>query len=209
MENAPVRFLVISIPGQRVIIEKVFLFPGIYWRGMRREKRKERERGRESLCRLNILTDESPLAMLRMEIVGPDSAVTARRQIINFSLDAKRIPLSVCSPPPSTVCLPFFLPLSFHPSACPFRDVYLISRNGKILAACSRRSWQPVVARARVRPFYSNFFFFSPSFPASRILFSQRRTPGRKTSTLSSLYSVVFYHVSSYSFVSSLPPSRG
>lgn len=47
--------------------------------------------------------------MLRMEIVGPDSAVTARRQIINFSLDAKRIPLSVCSPPPSTpVCLPFF-----------------------------------------------------------------------------------------------------
>lgn len=126
---------------------------------MRREKRKERERGRESLCRLNILTDESPLAMLRMEIVGPDSAVTARRQIINFSLDAKRIPLSVCSPPPSTVCLPFFLPLSFHPSACPFRDVYLISRNGKILAACSRRSWQPVVARARVRPFYSNFFF--------------------------------------------------
>lgn len=143
---------------------------------MRREKRKERERGRESLCRLNILTDESPLAMLRMEIVGPDSAVTARRQIINFSLDAKRIPLSVCSPPPSTVCLPFFLPLSFHPSACPFRDVYLISRNGKILAACSRRSWQPVVARARVRPFYSNFFFFSPSFPASRILFSQRRT---------------------------------
>lgn len=131
---------------------------------MRREKRKERERGRESLCRLNILTDESPLAMLRMEIVGPDSAVTARRQIINFSLDAKRIPLSVCSPPPSTVCLPFFLPLSFHPSACPFRDVYLISRNGKILAACSRRSWQPVVARARVRPFYSNFFFSPPPF---------------------------------------------
>lgn len=126
---------------------------------MRRGKRE-----RESLCRLNILTDESPLAMLRMEIVGPDSAVTARRQIINFSLDAKRIPLSVCSPPPSTVCLPFFLPLSFHPSACPFRDVYLISRNGKILAACSRRSWQPVVARARVRPFYSNFFFSPPPF---------------------------------------------
>lgn len=139
---------------------------------MRREKRKERERGRESLCRLNILTDESPLAMLRMEIVGPDSAVTARRQIINFSLDAKRIPLSVCSPPPSTVCLPFFLPLSFHPSACPFRDVYLISRNGKILAACSRRSWQPVVARARVRPFYSNLFFLPLLSCFSNIIFT-------------------------------------
>lgn len=140
---------------------------------MRREKRKERERGRESLCRLNILTDESPLAMLRMEIVGPDSAVTARRQIINFSLDAKRIPLSVCSPPPSTVCLPFFLPLSFHPSACPFRDVYLISRNGKILAACSRRSWQAGRGSRPCSPLLFQFFFFLPLLSCfSNIIFT-------------------------------------
>lgn len=186
MENAPVRVLVISIPGQRVIIERVFLFPGIYWRGMRSGRGEgKREKERESLCRFNILTDESPLAMLRMEIVGPDSAVTARRQIINFSLDAKRIPLSVCSPPPSSVCLPFFasvvssIGLSLSRCLFDFAKWKNFSRMQEEKLTGGRGS-RPC------RPFYSNFFLSSlpPPPPRSRI-FSQRRTPGRKTPILS------------------------
>lgn len=149
------------------------------------EEGRGRERKRESLCRFNILTDESPLAMLRMEIVGPDSAVTARRQIINFSLDAKRIPLSVCSPPPSSVCLPFFasvvssIGLSLSRCLFDFAKWKNFSRMQEEKLTGGRGS-RPC------RPFYSNFFLSSlpPPPPRSRI-FSQRRTPGRKTPILS------------------------
>lgn len=120
--------------------------------------RGERKRGREggSLCRLNILTDESPLAMLRMEIVGPDSAVTARRQIINFSLGAKRIPLSVCSPPPSTrVCLPFFASVVSSIGLSLSRCLFDFAKWKNFSRMQERRSWQPVELAS---PFYSNFF---------------------------------------------------
>lgn len=130
------------------------------------EEGRGRERKRESLCRFNILTDESPLAMLRMEIVGPDSAVTARRQIINFSLDAKRIPLSVCSPPPSSVCLPFFasvvssIGLSLSRCLFDFAKWKNFSRMQEEKLTGGRGS-RPC------RPFYSNFFL--SSLPLSNI----------------------------------------
>lgn len=142
------------------------------------EEGRGRERKRESLCRFNILTDESPLAMLRMEIVGPDSAVTARRQIINFSLDAKRIPLSVCSPPPSSVCLPFFasvvssIGLSLSRCLFDFAKWKNFSRMQEEKLTGGRGS-RPC------RPFYSNFFLSSLPLPPLEYFHSDARLDAR------------------------------
>lgn len=118
--------------------------------------------------------------MLRMEIVGPDSAVTARRQIINFSLDAKRIPLSVCSPPPSTrICLPFFASVVSSIGLSLSRCLFDFAKWKNFSRMQERRSWQPVeLASSPPPPFYSNFF---PPAPRSRI-FSQR-PPGPRLHT--------------------------